>query len=67
MVVTEKYRQSKNGFPGRHHSTGSQGVKRAIRSLLVCNTADMDMNNAMMRIIKWVCKKFGVPADELNN
>lgn len=62
VVVTECYRPPKSGFPGRLNSAGCQGLVRAIRSNLLKETADLDMNNAMPRCIVWWCKQFGVPA-----
>jgi hypothetical protein len=62
VVVTETYRPPKSGFPGRLHSSGAQGLVRAIRSNLLNETADLDMNNAQPRCVVWACKQFDIPA-----
>ncbi len=59
-VVTEVYAQQASGFPGRLTSTGCQGIKGAIRANILCDTADLDMNNAQARCILWVCRAFGI-------
>lgn len=65
VIVSETYRAPKSGFPGRLHSPGLQGLVRAIRSNLLSETADMDMNNAQPRCVLWACKQLGVPAPQL--
>ena len=61
-LVTETYKPPKSGFPGRLNSSGCQGLVRAIRSNLLTETADLDMNNAQPRCVVWACKQFGIPA-----
>ena len=61
VVVTESYYPPKSGFPGRLNSPGGcQGLVRAVRSNLLKETADLDMNSAMQRAIVWACKQFGI-------
>jgi len=62
MVVTETYRPPKSGFPGRLYSPGCQGLVRALRSNILKETADLDMNNAKPRCIVWICGQFGIAA-----
>ena len=66
VVVTEIYRSPRSGFPGRlHSSSGCQGLVRALRSNLLKETADIDMNCGMPRCILWACKHFDILVPQL--
>ena len=65
VVVTESYKPQKSGYPGRLYSPGCQGQVRAIRSNLLKDTLDIDMNCGMQRVILFGCNEFFVPAAQL--
>ena len=60
VIVKELYRPPKSGFAGRLNSTGCSGLVRAIRSNLLIETCDLDMNNAQPRCVVWTCKEFSI-------
>ena len=67
MIVTETYSQPKSGFPGRYYnSNGCQTLVRAVRSNVLKETADVDMNNGQPRCIVYTCKVFGFAAPQWN-
>ena len=66
VAVIETYRSPKSGFPGRLNSSGCQGLVRAIRSNMLEDTADVDMNNAQPRCVVWACKEFGIPCPQFS-
>ena len=66
VAVIEIYRSPKSGFPGRLNSPGCQGLVRAIRSNMLEDTADLDMNNAQPRCVVWACKEFGIPSPQFS-
>ena len=65
VTVTEVYNPPKSGFPGRLNSNGCQGLVRAVRSNVLKDTSDLDMNNGMPRCMVWACREFGIPAPQL--
>ena len=65
VIVTETYRPPmKSGFPGRLNSSGCQGLVRALRSNILKDTADLDMNNAQPRVVVWACKQWRIPCPQ---
>jgi len=61
VIVTEIYKSPKSGYPGRLYSgSGCQSLVRAIRSNILEETADLDMNNAMPRCVVWVSSQFKI-------
>ena len=67
MIVDERYTPSKSGFPGRLWSHGSQNWWNPLRSLLYEDYAELDQQRSIHRIVKWVCKTFGVRAALLDS
>eukprot|EP00966_Prymnesium_polylepis_P312862 7229829-Prymnesium_polylepis.1 len=53
VVLTEWYHSPASGFPGSLYSPGLQGLKCAIRSNFLLETADMDMSSAQNRCIRF--------------
>lgn len=62
VSLSESYRPPKTGFPGRLTGDGLQCLWRPIRTNLLKETADLDMNNAMPRCLLWVCNTFSIKA-----
>ena len=60
VIVKEVYRPPKSGFAGRLNSHGCQGLVRAIRSNILIDTCDIDMNNAQPRCVVWICSEFSI-------
>jgi hypothetical protein len=66
VIVEETYKPPRSGFPGRlYSSSGCQNLKGALRALLLSDTADVDMVNAMPTIVAWICKQFKNPVPQL--
>jgi hypothetical protein len=67
VVLTEWYHPAASGFPGSLHSRGLQGLKCAVRSNFLLETADMDMSSAQNRCIRFWCHHFGIPVPHLDH
>ena len=67
VVLKEWYRSAASGFPGSLHSHGLQGLRCAVRSNFLVETADMDMSSAQNRCIRFWCHHFDISVRQLDH
>lgn len=64
ILMPETYDLPKSGFPGRLYSGGINSLWHCFRSILLEETADLDMDCCRQRIYVWVCAQYGFDAKE---
>lgn len=62
ILMPEDYDLPKSGFPGRLYSNGVNSLWHCFRSILLTETADLDMDCCRQRIYVWVCAQYGFDA-----
>ena len=67
VLLSEHYYPPSSGFPGSLYSSGLQGLKCAVRSNFLQDTADMDMSSAQNRCIRFWCHHFSIPVPQLDH
>ena len=66
VYVKERYAPPRSGMAGRLYSSGSQNLWGAARSLAYEGLAELDMQRAIHRILRFACRTFDVRTPQLD-